>query len=457
MDGQFLPEETSPLSLRARYLNFIGGEWIAPLKQNYAPHVEPFGEKVLCEFARSSSEDMVFALGAAHSVSRNWRQSPISQRRLILQRIAAALEENATLLARISYEAQGGISFQENETQLSHAIGHFRYAAMGLAADQTEFFQTQQGVKVQFLPASYSLLVAAWTISKAILQGEPIVLKPDVTATVPVLALVDVISSRLPDGVVNLVSGYDRDLIAAVKLSNTDISINALKPACAPVGAKPAQVFFADVCDELDGFQMSAIESFCLFLHNQGADGFAPTRAFIHQDIYERFLSRVLSHLAKLDKQNRAPQSTWALHERTLSYVQIARNEGADLRYGGRCYEEGAEGYFMQPTVFEGENSMRVFQEPTGGPILAVAPFAGFDEAVFLVNDTSLPFSTGVWSREKATTSRFKAAVNCQFVWPNAFQTFPHHPAFSGYSNCAPQCAQSPISRYLAKELARAE
>lgn len=452
MDGQCLSEVTTHQRIRKRYLNFIGGAWVAPRVQKFIAHRSPSTDQDCCEIARSNAQDMVFALGAAHGARTTWRQVAPMERRAKLRAITAHLQANTEFLAKVEAEASGKLKGRSADVEIAQAIGHFRYASMAFRSQNDSFFRTDQGVCLQSLPASYALVVAAWAISQALVAGETIVLKPHYTASVPVLALVDLIAPFLAAGSVNVVTGFDHEIEDALGFEEGGVDSGApLHPINDPPNAKPAQIFFADVCDEVDGFQMRAIESFCLFAQNQGVDAFAPTRAFVHKDIYDRFLARALGTLAQLERRNVAAQTSWDIHERTRSYVQIARNEGAVLRVGGR--PRGPTGLAMQATVFEGQNDMRVFQERVCGPILSVAPFENFEQGLAMVNDTQSPIAAGVWSRNRATTARFRAECNAPYVWKNSYYAYPQHAAFDGFQQ--PFLSQTPqeCPRFIARHL----
>lgn len=452
MDGQFLNETATPFQVRSQYQNFIGGEWIAPRGSLYLPHIEPFNATKLCDFARSRAEDMTFALGAAHAARNTWGATAPSKRRTLLCQMTAQLETHADALAGVLYKSSGGRSLEACEVEITHAIGHFREASVAFSSQDEIFYRTLQNVCVQFLPETYAVLTAAWAISQAVQRGETIVLKPAVATSIPVLALVDLLSHLSPDGVVNLVTGYDHELECAVSTGNTPMQVAPLNLLSSHPNAKPAQVFFADVCDEMDGFQMRAIESFCAFVQCQSLDSNAPTRAFIHQDIYDSFLPRALAHLKYASPQ--VPLPNWEQYERSLAYIQIGRNEGAKLLCGGRPDYEAGAGYFLTPTVLAGENAMRVFQDSIGGPILSVSPFASVEEAVGLVDDTPDPTSVGIWRRN--TSTAFETATATPNIQVNAFQTNPDHPAFSTYEQQLRNGYQPRETRHLTKCLALA-
>jgi aldehyde dehydrogenase len=216
-----------------------------------------------------------------------------------------------------------------------------------------------------------------------------------------------------------------------------------LIPVTLELGGKSPNVFFADVADEKDSFYDSALEGFTFFALNQGEVCTCPSRALVDASIYDGFVGDALERV-KLVKQGNpldtdtmiGAQASNDQLEKILSYMDIGKQEGAKLLIGGERSDLGGElsgGYYVQPTVFEGDNSMRIFQEEIFGPVLALTKFNGYDEAIEIANDTLYGLGAGVWSRSGTQLYRAGRAIQAGRVWSNTYHQYPAHAAFGGY------------------------
>ncbi|MEA2220205.1 MAG: aldehyde dehydrogenase, partial [Solirubrobacteraceae bacterium] len=216
-----------------------------------------------------------------------------------------------------------------------------------------------------------------------------------------------------------------------------------LIPSTTELGGKSPNIFFADVMAHDDAFLDKAVEGLVLFAFNKGEVCTAPSRALIHESIYDAFMERCLARIAAIRQGHPldpatmlGPQVSTSQMEKIASYCQIGLDEGAELLIGGNASDLGGElegGYYFEPTVFKGDNSMRIFQEEIFGPVLAVTTFADDAEALEIANDTLYGLGAGVWTRDSNRAYRMGRAIKAGRVWTNCYHQYPAHAAFGGY------------------------
>ena len=302
--------------------------------------------------------------------------------------------------------------------------------------------------------------MAAWKLAPALGAGNCVVLKPAESTPISIMILADLIADIVPAGVVNIVNGYGREAgvplatsrrIAKVAFTGStttgrliaQAAANNLIPATLELGGKSPNVFFADVAAEDDDFFDKAVEGVVLFAFNQGEVCTCPSRAIIHESIYDRFMERILGRVAAIKQGNPLDPSTMlgaqASKEqltKILTYLDLGKQEGAQVLAGGsqaKMEGELAGGYYVQPTLFKGHNKMRIFQEEIFGPVLAVTTFKTEAEALSIANDTLYGLGAGVWSRDGNTCYRMGRAIKAGRVWTNCYHAYPAHAAFGGY------------------------
>ncbi|PZU69317.1 aldehyde dehydrogenase [Sphingobium sp.] len=454
-----------------RYDNFIGGKWVAPLAGRYFENVSPINGKVVGEIARSQPEDIETALDAAHAAKDAWAATSATQRAVILNRIADRMESHLERLAVAETWDNGKPIRETMAADIPLAIDHFRYFAGVIRAQEGSIaeidadtvayhFHEPLGVVGQIIPWNFPLLMAAWKMAPALAAGNCILLKPAEQTPASIMMWIDLIGDLLPPGVLNIVNGFG---IEAGKplASNRRISKIAftgetttgrlimqyasenLIPVTLELGGKSPNIFFADVCREDDDYLDKAIEGFVMFALNQGEVCTSPSRALVHESIYERFMDRALSRVKAIVQGNPldpatmiGAQASSEQREKILGYVDIGRQEGAELLIGGRAANlagELAGGFYVEPTIFKGHNRMRIFQEEIFGPVLSVTTFKDDAEALALANDTLYGLGAGIWSRDATTCYRFGRAIKAGRVWTNCYHAYPAHAAFGGY------------------------
>ncbi|MGP5024631.1 aldehyde dehydrogenase [Glutamicibacter ardleyensis] len=461
------------VNFKPRYENYIGGEWVAPVKGMYFENVTPVTGKVFCEVARSTAEDIEVALDAAHAAAPAWGKTSPAERAVILNKIADRIEENLEMMAVAETWDNGKAIRECINADLPLAVDHFRYFAGAIRAQEGSLSQLDEdttayhyheplGVVGQIIPWNFPILMAVWKLAPALAAGNAIVLKPAEQTPVSILVLMELIGDLLPAGVLNVVNGFGVEAgkplasnkrirkIAFTGETTTGRLImqyasENLIPVTLELGGKSPNIFFEDIAAKDDAFYDKAQEGFTLFALNQGEVCTCPSRALIQESIYDRFMGDVVArtkaikqgHPLDTDTMMGAQASNDQL-EKILSYMDIGKSEGAKVLLGGGRADLGGElsgGYYVQPTIFEGTNDMRIFQEEIFGPVVAVTKFKDYDDAISIANDTLYGLGSGVWSRNGNVAYRAGRALQAGRVWVNQYHAYPAHSAFGGYKS----------------------
>ncbi|EON30623.1 MULTISPECIES: acetaldehyde dehydrogenase ExaC [Gordonia] len=461
----------SVMSYESRYDNWIGGQWTPPVKGQYFENPSPVDGKVFCEVARSTAEDIDLALDAAHKAAPGWGKTPVAERSLALLRIADRMEENLEKLAVAETWDNGKAVRETLAADLPLAVDHFRYFAGALRAQEGSISEVDEdtvayhfheplGVVGQIIPWNFPILMAVWKLAPALAAGNAVVLKPAEQTPASILYLVSLISDLLPAGVLNVVNGFGVEAGKPLASSNRIRKIaftgetttgrlimqyasENLIPVTLELGGKSPNIFFNDVMSADDGFLDRALEGFSMFALNQGEVCTCPSRALIQQDIYDEFIAKAVDRVGKIKQGNpldtdtmMGAQASNDQFEKISSYLAIGRDEGAEVLIGGEAAEldgDLAGGFYIKPTVFQGNNKMRIFQEEIFGPVLAVTTFKDFADAMHIANDTLYGLGAGVWSRDGATAYRAGREIQAGRVWTNTYHDYPAHAAFGGY------------------------
>ncbi|MBV8045946.1 MAG: aldehyde dehydrogenase family protein [Paludibacterium sp.] len=459
------------IELKARYDNFIGGKWVPPVHGRYFENLTPVTGKVLCQVARSDEQDVEMALDAAHAARFKWGHTPVTERAIILNQIADRMEANLSLLAEVETWDNGKPIRETRAADIPLAIDHFRYFAACIRAQEGTLGEIDQntmsyhfheplGVVGQIIPWNFPILMAAWKVAPALAAGNCVVLKPAEQTPLSILVLAELVGDLLPPGVLNIVNGFGLEAgkplasskrIAKIAFTGEtgtgrlimQYASQNLIPVTLELGGKSPNIFFADVAERDDAFFDKAIEGFVMFALNQGEVCTCPSRALIAESIYDRFMDRALKRVAAIKQGNPldpatmiGAQASQEQMDKIQSYLQIGRDEGATLLAGGdRAHLGGGleEGYYIQPTVFHGNNKMRIFQEEIFGPVVSVTTFKDQEEALHIANDTLYGLGSGVWTRNINTAFYMGRHIEAGRVWTNCYHAYPAHAAFGGY------------------------
>jgi aldehyde dehydrogenase len=463
--------EGAIVSYQSRYDHYIGGEYVPPAKGQYFTNPSPVTGQIFCEVARGTVEDVEKALDAAHAAAPGWGRTSPTERANILNRIADRMEQNLEKLAVAEAWENGKAVRETLAADIPLAIDHFRYfagvirAQEGTAGELDEdtvayHFHEPLGVVAQIIPWNFPILMAVWKLAPALAAGNAVVLKPAEQTPASIHYLFSLIGDLLPAGVVNIVNGFGVEAGKPLASSNRVAKVaftgetttgrlimqyasENLIPVTLELGGKSPNIFFEDVSRADDDFFDKALEGFAMFALNQGEVCTCPSRALIQQGHYSDFLAAGVKRVENLkqgnpldtDTQVGAQASNDQL-EKILSYLDIGRQEGARALVGGAKAEmpgDLAGGYYVQPTIFEGRNTMRIFQEEIFGPVVSVTPFGDFDDAITLANDTLYGLGAGVWTRDGNQAYRAGRAIKAGRVWTNCYHLYPAHAAFGGY------------------------
>ncbi|HJW03976.1 MAG TPA: aldehyde dehydrogenase [Azospira sp.] len=456
---------------KAKYDNFIGGKWVAPVKGEYFDVITPITGRPYTKAAKSTAEDIELALDAAHAAKDKWGKVPAAERANILLKIADRLEQNLELLAYAETVDNGKAIRETLNADIPLSVDHFRYFAGCLRSQEGSLseidentiayhFHEPLGVVGQIIPWNFPILMAAWKLAPALGAGNCVVLKPAESTPISIMVLVELIADLLPPGVLNIVNGFGREAgmplatskrIAKIAFTGStatgrviaQAAATNLIPATLELGGKSPNIFFEDIARADDDFFDKAIEGLVLFAFNQGEVCTCPSRALIQESIYDKFMDRALSRIkaikqgSPLDTDSMmGAQASQMQMDKIQSYLKIGKEEGAQVLVGGdRAHLPGelAEGYYIQPTLFKGHNKMRVFQEEIFGPVLAVTTFKDEAEALAIANDTPYGLGAGVWSRDGSVAYRMGRAIQAGRVWTNCYHAYPAHATFGGY------------------------
>jgi aldehyde dehydrogenase len=459
------------VSFRPRYGNYIGGKWVEPASGQYFENITPITGKTFCEIPRSNAQDIDRALDAAHAARESWGRTSPTQRAIILNHIAQRMEENLDILALAETWDNGKPIRETTAADLPLAIDHWRYFAGCIRAQEgtvseidhdtvAYHFHEPLGVVGQIIPWNFPILMATWKLAPALAAGNCVVLKPAEQTPASILVWAELVGDLLPPGVLNIVNGFGLEAGKPLASSSRVAKIaftgetttgrlimqyasQNLIPVTLELGGKSPNIFFADVLNEDDDFFDKALEGFTMFALNQGEVCTCPSRALIQESIYDRFMERALKRVEAIKQANPLDSSTMIgaqvsneQLEKILSYIDIGRQEGAEVLTGGeraRLGGELEEGYYVKPTVFRGHNRMRIFQEEIFGPVVSVATFKNDEDALAMANDTLYGLGAGVWSRDANRCYRFGRGIQAGRVWVNCYHAYPAHAAFGGY------------------------
>ncbi|OUM36691.1 aldehyde dehydrogenase [Pseudomonas putida] len=463
--------EGAKVSFKSRYGNYIGGEFVAPVKGQYFENTSPVDGKLIAEFPRSTAEDINKALDAAHAAADAWGRTSVQDRSNVLLKIADRIEQNLELLA-ITETWDNGKPIRETlNADIPLAVDHFRYfagcirAQEGGAAEINEgtvayHIHEPLGVVGQIIPWNFPILMAAWKLAPALAAGNCVVLKPAEQTPLGITVLLEVIGDLLPPGVLNVVQGYGREAGEALATSkriakiaftgSTPVGSHIMKcaaeniiPSTVELGGKSPNVYFEDIMQAEPSFIDKAAEGMVLAFFNQGEVCTCPSRALVQESIYPQFMEVVMKKVLQIKRGDPldtdtmvGAQASQQQFEKILSYLQIAQEEGAELLTGGKVEKlEGslATGYYIQPTLLKGNNKMRVFQEEIFGPVVSVTTFKDEAEALAIANDTEFGLGAGVWTRDINRAYRMGRGIKAGRVWTNCYHLYPAHAAFGGY------------------------
>ncbi|CAH0335919.1 Long-chain-aldehyde dehydrogenase [Flavobacterium sp. CECT 9288] len=456
---------------KAKYDNYIGGKFIAPVNGNYFDVVSPVDGKVYTQAAHSSKEDLELAVDHAYNAFQTWGKTSVTERSNLLNKIAQVIEDNLEYLAIVETIDNGKAIRETMAADLPLAVDHFRYFASVIRAEESTITELDSqtvsialseplGVIAQIIPWNFPILMAVWKLAPALAAGNTVVLKPAESTPISILILMELIGDLLPAGVVNIVNGFGSELGRAL-VSNKKVSKAAFTgstptgrlvmqyatenniPVTLELGGKSPNIFMKSVADADDDFFDKAVEGAVMFALNQGEICTCPSRLLVHEDIYDQFIARVIERTNAIKLGNpldtntmMGAQTSLVQQEKIMAYINLGIEEGAVLLAGGEANEMGddlSEGYYIKPTLFKGHNKMRIFQEEIFGPVLAITTFKTTEEAIAIANDTMYGLGAGLWTRDAHEIYQVPRAIQAGRVWINQYHSYPAGAPFGGY------------------------
>ena len=461
----------SVVDFNTRYENFIGGEWVAPVKGEYFDNVSPVTGKAFTQIPRSSAEDVEKALDAAHAAKDSWGKASVTERSNILLKIADRVEANLEKLAVAETWDNGKAVRETLNADVPLVADHFRYFAGCLRAQEGALgeldentvayhFHEPLGVVGQIIPWNFPLLMASWKLAPALAAGNCVILKPAEQTPASILLFAELVQDLLPPGVLNIVNGHGAEAGHALASSKRIAKIaftgstpvgslimqcaaENIIPSTVELGGKSPNVFFADILDQEEAYISKCVEGAVLAFFNQGEVCTCPSRLLIQEDIYDKFINMVVERASQIKRGNPldtdvmvGAQASQEQYDKILNYIQIGRDEGAEVITGGEAENldgDYADGFYVQPTLLKGSNDMRVFQEEIFGPVVSVTTFKDEAEALAIANDTEFGLGAGVWTRDMNLSYRMGRGIQAGRVWTNCYHLYPAHSAFGGY------------------------
>ena len=456
---------------KAKYGNYINGKFVEPKSGKYFDNTSPISNEKICAVARSNEKDVDAALDAAHAAFPSWGKTSITERSNMLLKVADAIEKNLNTLAVAECLDNGKPIRECMAADLPLVIDHWRYFAGVIRAEEGSIAEISSGeysyhipeplgVVGQIIPWNFPLLMATWKLAPALAAGNCVVLKPAEQTPASIMVLMELIGDILPPGVVNIVSGFGleagKPLASSKRVRKVaftgetttgrlimQYASQNLIPITLELGGKSPNIYFEDVMDKDDDFFDKCLEGFAMFTLNQGEVCTCPSRALVQESIYDKFMERAVARTKAVKQDNPlkmetmiGAQASLEQMEKIKSYLDLGKKEGAKVLCGGNVAKinSGLEkGNYIEPTIFEGKNDMRIFQEEIFGPVVSVTKFKDEKEALEIANDTLYGLGAGVWTRNGNRAFRMGREIQAGRVWTNCYHAYPAHAAFGGY------------------------
>jgi len=458
-------------TFKAKYDNYIGGKFVPPVGGEYFDNISPVDGKAFTQAARSGKEDIELALDAAHEAFKTWSKTSVATRSNILLKIAQVIEDNLEYLATVETIDNGKPIRETRAADLPLVVDHFRYFAGVIRSEEGTISEHDEhtvsinlhepiGVVGQIIPWNFPMLMAAWKIAPALAAGCTVIVKPAEQTPTGLIVIMELIGDLLPAGVLNVITGFGpeagKPLATSPRVNKVaftgetttgrlimQYASENLIPVTMELGGKSPNIFFPSVADADDEFFDKAVEGAVLFALNQGEVCTCPSRILVHESIYDKFMERVVARTKAIVAGNPLEGSTMIgaqasndQYEKILSYINIGKEEGAEVLCGGAAQAfdgDISNGYYVQPTILKGHNKMRVFQEEIFGPVVCVTTFKTTEEAIAIANDTLYGLGAGVWTRDAHELYQVPRAIQAGRVWVNCYHAYPAHAPFGGY------------------------
>ena len=448
-------ESTSHLKLKKQYDLFINGEFVKPSSGKYFDTINPSNEEKLAEIAHANEEDVDKAVKAARKAyTEVWSVMPAKERAKYIFRIARIMQERSRELMVVETLDAGKTIRESRDVDVPLACNHFFYYAGW--ADKLEYAFPNRtveslGVVGQIIPWNFPLLMAAWKIAPALATGNTVVLKPAETTPLTAMLLAEIIKeSGLPDGVVNIVTGYgdtgaaivnhpDVNKIAFTGSTNVGKLIQKAiagtdKKVTLELGGKSANIIFEDAAID------QAVEGIINgIFFNQGHVCCAGSRLFIQEPIADKVIKKLKERMQTLQVGNPLDKNTdvGAINSQeqldTINrYIKIGKKEGAEMFQPACKIPE--KGFYCPPTIFTNvAQSNIIAQEEIFGPVLTIQTFRTVDEVIQKANNSPYGLAAGIWSEKGAQIFNVSSKLKAGVIWANTYNKFDPTSPFGGY------------------------
>ena len=452
------------MKLKKKYGLYIGGRWVDSSDGGTFKTYNPANGELLAECAEATAENVDDAVKAAWEAFPEWRKKTNAERAVILNRIADAIDANSDILSAAECADVGKPVRETMVTDIPKSADQFRYFAGLIRGEEGSVTKLDEntvalmtaepiGVVGQIVPWNFPLMIGSWKLAPALAAGNCVIFKPSSNTPLSAIILAEIIADILPPGVFNLITGagsragqYVLDHPGIKKLSftgSTEVGYQVaqaagkrLIPATLELGGKSPNIFFSDCNIEkgIDGVQLGV-------LFNQGEVCAACTRIFVQEDIYDEFIEKTIRAFNKIRIGDPADVKTQlgalvseSHMNKVLNYIEIGREEGARVLVGGHRYTEGdcADGYFVEPTLLEGTNDMRIAREEIFGPVGVVIKFKTEEEVIAMANDSDYGLAGAVWTKDINRALRVANSIESGKVWINSCTNVPAGVTFGG-------------------------
>ncbi len=456
---------------KEKYGNFINGKFQDPVGGEYFENPSPVDGRLIAKYPRSKKEDIDLAIDAAEAAKESWGNTSVTERSTLINKVADIIQDNLEEFA-LTDTCDNGKPIRETlNADIPLAIDHWRYFASVIRAEEGTVSELDAntvslnikeplGIVGQIIPWNFPLLMLSWKLPPALAAGNCVILKPAEQTPSSATLLMEKIADVFPPGVVNIVHGFGPeagkplasssrvDKVAFTGETTTGQLImqyasKNLNPVTMELGGKSPNIFFNSVMDADDNFLDKAIEGAVLFAFNQGEVCTCPSRILVQEDIYDSFMEKVIARTKAIKQGDPYDVNTMVgaqasndQYEKILSYIKIGKEEGAKVLTGGEAYDAGgnfSNGYYIEPTIFEGDNSMRIFQEEIFGPVVCATKFKDEADAIRIANETLYGLGAGVWTRDAHQLYQIPRAIKAGRVWVNCYHAYPAHTPFGGY------------------------